>query len=102
MSSLQECTREVLESILENEHKFSTTRYAHRDINYKKGTMVKIIEVFRRLEIRKMKPATKFDGTKAEIARQLKFAYGIEFTPHEINYIPRKEFIVLFNTLIEP
>jgi hypothetical protein len=91
-----------LTSTLWHGYGFKTTPYGNGTINYKKQTLLKIIEVFRSRKIKKVKPATLCALSKGEIAHQLHFFYGIEFHPHEINYIPREEFIVLYNTLIEP
>lgn len=101
-TSLNALKRNDLVCIMECEYGFKTYGYAMNTYcNYKKQTMVKLILAFQRCNIKVDNTVTQCLLTKGQIAQKLFFAYGIIFTPHEINYIPRDEFIVLFANLID-
>jgi hypothetical protein len=100
--SLNAVKKDDLVEIMRREYGFKTYGYAMNTYcNYKKQTLVKLILTFQCQDAKIDNTVTKCLLSKPEIARRLFFAYKITFTPHEINYIPRSEFIVLFNNLID-
>lgn len=78
------------------------SRYA--DTDYSRPSLLALLKIF---DIYHLTPCTKVTQcclTKKEMAEEISHAYsrfGLNFNAHEVHYITRDEFILLYNTLIE-
>lgn len=72
--------------------------------SWKKDTLIALLKIFSTYNIRVVSIPTQCCLTKQQMAFQLQQYYerfGLVFTPHEIHYISRNGFIILYNALIE-
>lgn len=72
--------------------------------SWKKVTLLSLKQIFTVTQTRVVSIPTQCCLTKQEMAFQLEQAYkqyNLTFTPHEVNYISRDGFIILYNALIE-
>lgn len=72
--------------------------------SWKKETLIALHKIFSVTRARVVSIPTQCCLTKQQMAFQLEqaySAYNLKFTPHEVNYISRDGFIILYNALIE-
>lgn len=97
---LEKLTSLHLHNLIRGKVGFEMSLYGMDTINYKRHNLLKIIELF---EILERKCDNTLTGNKRKLSKK-KMAeelntLGFEFTPHEINYIPKEEFVILYNNL---
>jgi hypothetical protein len=98
-------TKQELNDMMKLQFGFNPEMHSAYGISsWKKDTLLSLCKIFTLYKIQVSKNATQCCLTKQQMAFQLQQGYeryGLVFTPHEIRYISRDGFILLYNALIE-
>jgi hypothetical protein len=105
MENKQAITKDQLDDEIFARFGFHAGKYSAYGIaSWKKNTLLALLKIFSTYNIRIVSIPSQCCLTKSQMAFQLQQYYGrfgLVFTPHEINYISRDGFILLYNALIE-